>query len=85
MGRDHGASCRARRGRLVLVSLVIAAVLLGATGMSCNDIPFASSTFRDAAGSGLKSGVKSIVDAIIDGIFAVIEQAGRGDGSSTST
>ena len=74
----HGGS-RLRRA-LTLVALL--GVLFATGGLSCDSIPFATSTFRDASMDQISSGVKNIVNGIIDGIFAVIEEAGQGGGTS---
>jgi hypothetical protein len=82
MKRHGQSSVLGRWGRVVAVSMVVLAVLVGATGVSCSDIPFSSSTFRDAAGGGIEDGVKAIVNAVLDGLFAVIANAGRGGSGS---
>jgi hypothetical protein len=84
MTRHGRSSVLGRWRRFALVSVLLLAILVGATGVSCSDIPFASPAFREAAGGGIKDGVKSIVDAIVDGIFAAIENAGRGGSGSSN-
>ena len=82
----HGfrTGCRRRTPlRGAAVWLLMTALLFTTTGVSCDDIPFATSTFRDASLDQISTGVKGIVDGIIDGIFAVLEQAGDG-GNTTS-
>ena len=80
-GTSH-ARGPAPRGAILL--LFMAALVFTTTGLSCGDVPFATSTFRDAALDQISSGVKSIVDGLIDGIFAVLEEAGDGGDSSSS-
>ncbi len=68
--------------RKAAAALFLTALLFSTTGLSCGDIPFASGTFRDAAMGEISTGVKNIVNGIVDGIFAVIADAGDGDGSA---
>lgn len=82
MLRSSGGSRHPVSGRVVLVGLFLTVSLFGATGAGC-DVPYASSTFRDAAMSQISTGVKSIVNGIIDGIFAVLKEAGDGSGSTS--
>ncbi len=63
--------------------LLLAVLILATTGASCTDVPFATSTFRDASMDQISAGVKDIINGIIDGIFAVLEQAGDGGTASS--
>ena len=70
------------RGTVFL--LLTAALVFTTTGVSCADIPFTTSTFRDASMDQISTGVKGIISGIIDGLFAVLEEAGDGgDGGSS--
>lgn len=83
MNRIGQGSRPGSRWRMVAAALLLAAVLGMTAGLSCENIPFASATFRDAALGEISSGVKSIVNGILDGIFAVIEEAGTAGSNST--
>ncbi len=75
-------SCSGRLRRSVGLGLLLSAILLGATGLSCDDD--AAAVFREEATSAIGAGVKTIVNGILDGLIAAVEAAGDG-GSSTST
>jgi hypothetical protein len=76
--RSRSAITR-RNGAVVLL---LTAVLFATMGLSCGDIPYVSGTFRDASIDQISAGVKDIVNGILDGIFAVLQSAGDGPGSS---
>ena len=76
----HSFSGRLRRP--VGLALMLAVILVGASGWSCDSD--ASATFRQEATSEIGEGVKTIVNAILDGLIAAIEQAGDGTSDTSS-
>jgi hypothetical protein len=62
------------------VLLLVAVVLSGTTGLSCDDDVV--KTFRDTAVDDIASGLTTIVTAIIDGVAAAIKSVG--DAGTTS-
>jgi len=63
-------------------AFVATAILIGATGVSCDDD--AASVFRQETTAAIGDGVKTIVDALIDGAVETIIQAGDGPSDSNS-
>ncbi len=82
MNRTGPGFPQASGWRMLVVTVLLTAVVLMTTGLGCEDVPYTSATFRDAALSEINSGVKSIVNGILDGIFAVLQEAGHGDDTS---
>ena len=79
------ASVLYRRGSYsTVLLLLLAGLILTTTGVSCADVPFVTSTFRDASMDQISAGVKDIVNGIIDGIFAVLQEAGDGGAAGSS-
>lgn len=66
-------------GRAVC-GLVIVVVLVGASGLGCDQD--AQAAFRQAAVGPIGDGVRSAMNGVLDGVIAAITDAG--DGSSTS-
>ena len=83
MRRAGFRSSLARLGRPVGAGLLLAVVLMGATGLSCDSD--AAAAFRQETTTAFGTGVKTILDAAVDGLVAAIEQAGDGAGSSGSS
>jgi len=82
MRRARYRSFSGRLRRPAAVGLMLAAILVGASGWSCDSD--AAATFRQETTSEIGEGVKTIVNAILDGLIAAIEQAGDGTADTTS-
>lgn len=62
--------------RRAVLGLVLAAVVVGASGPGCDHE--AAAVFRETATGPIGDGVKSIVNGVLDGMIAAIENAGDG-------
>lgn len=58
------------------IGLVLAAIMVGATGLGCDHE--AQTAFRQAAVGPIGDGVRTAMNGILDGVIAAIEDAGDG-------
>ena len=79
---NHRSFLRAWR-RPAGAAFVAAAILVGATGASCDND--AAAVFRQETTASIGNGVKIIVDALMDGAIETIIQAGDGPESGSSS
>jgi len=83
MQRPGNGSWRGGFGRSAATGIVLAGLLLGVTGVSCDSD--AQADFRQEVAGSIGQGVKTIVDAVIDGFVAAIVNAGDGSSSGSSS
>ncbi len=62
--------------------LILAAILLGGTGLDCDQN--AQADFRDTATSAIADGLKTILEGLIDGVATAIQNAGDGETDATT-